>query len=373
MSNGLIITTPGMLWVSADDIVALASAIHQVARDIEAVHGVVSRITVSERDPFTEALRSVPALSLHPISVALGEMVREADSLGVALDRYASETADQERWRISSWEVPRERLLTLMTVIVGRGDVAEAARNGDVSHAARALLGNAGPHWVRVDAVGGGESAVIRATSIAGRVGRIPEGDTPIRVERYQTAPGVWESDVYIAGTQDWGLGSSTDPFDMESNLALVAGVSAASLVAVHAAMRKAGVRSSDRVHYVGHSQGGLLASRVAESGRYVTGSVLTVGAPLGTAPASGEYPALAIAHTDDLVPGLAGAREPTGRTIVETHSGSAPLDVAAAHSREGYLHTAERVDESPARDSFPEWQGSQGEAVTFSARRERG
>ena len=371
MSNGLVVTTAGMLWVSEDEILALATSLKDVQAELVRVNQRVAAIQVSERDPFTEALRSIPAVSLGPIVGSLERLLQDAEALGLAVRHYAEATADQERWRIATWEVPRERLLSLMTVVLGRGDLSSAVRAGDISPAAKVFLGNPGPHAVAVESVGPGPQSVNRATSLSERVGRIPDGENPIRIERYQTPSGSWESDVYIAGTQHWGLGSSAEPFDMESNLALVAGVSAASLVAVQAAMKKAGVRPTDRVHYVGHSQGGLLASRVAESGRYLTGSVLTVGAPLGTAPASGSYPALAIAHTDDLVPGVAGAQEPTGRTLIETHSGSSPLDVAGAHSREGYAHTAERVDASPARDSFPRWDAAEGKAQTFSARRE--
>jgi len=371
MSNGLVVTTAGMLWVSEDEILALATSLKDVQAELVRVNQRVAAIQVSERDPFTEALRSIPAVSLGPIVGLLERLLQDAEALGLAVRHYAEATADQERWRIATWEVPRERLLSLMTVVLGRGDLSSAVQAGDISPAAKVLLGNPGPHAVAVESVGPGPQSVNRATSLSERVGRIPDGENPIRIERYQTPSGSWESDVYIAGTQHWGLGSSAEPFDMESNLALVAGVSAASLVAVQAAMKKAGVRATDRVHYVGHSQGGLLASRVAESGRYLTGSVLTVGAPLGTAPASGSYPALAIVHTDDLVPGVAGAQEPTGRTLIETHSGSSPLDVAGAHSREGYAHTAERMDASPARDSFPRWDAAEGKAQTFSARRE--
>ena len=71
------------------------------------------------------------------------------------------------------------------------------------------------------------------------------------------------------------------------------------------------------------------------------------------------------------LVAGVAGAQEPTGRTLIETHSGSYPLDVAGAHSREGYAHTAERVDASPARESFRQWDPAEGKSQMFSARRE--
>ena len=367
----MVVTTAGTLWVSEDDILALASALLHVQKQVESIRERVAGIRVTERDPFTEALRSVPALSLEPIAGAIDEMHGDVHSLHSALEHYARSTADQERWRIATWEVPRERLLSLVTAIMGGGDVAQAAQHGDVSHAARVIVGDVGPHDVTVEALGPPESGVNRAVSLADRITRIPEGASPVLVERYRMPSGEWESDVYIAGTQHWGMGSSAEPFDMESNLALVAGVSAASLVAVHVAMKKAGVRPNERVHYVGHSQGGLLASRVAESGRYATGSVLTVGAPLGTAPTQGDYPALAIAHTDDVVPGLAGAQEPTGRTVVETHSGSLPLDVAGAHSREGYAHTAARVDASSVRDSFPQWEAAEGHSQAFSARRE--
>lgn len=371
MSNGLVVTTAGMLWVSEDEILALATSLKNVQADIRRLSERVAAIQVSERDPFTEALRSVPAVSLGPIAGSLERLLQDAEALGLAVRHYAEATADQERWRIASWEVPREQLLSLMTVVLGRGDLSSVVLTRDISPAAKVLLGKTGPHSVVVQSVSPGGQAVDRATSLSERVERIPDGESPIRIERYQTSSGSWESDVYIAGTQHWGLGSSAEPFDMESNLALVAGVSAASLVAVQAAMKKAGVRATDRVHYVGHSQGGLLASRLAQSGRYLTGSVLTVGAPLGTAPADGSYPALAIAHTDDLVPGVAGAQEPTGRTLIETHSGSSPLDVAGAHSREGYAHTAERVDASPARESFPQWDPAEGKSQMFSARRE--
>jgi len=114
-----------------------------------------------------------------------------------------------------------------------------------VQEAAQALVGTPGPHRLEVTAVTGAKvGAVQRGTNIADRVGRIPDGETPIRIERYVSALGHTETDVYLAGTQEWSVGTSAEPFDMESNLALVAGVSAASMVAVEAAMRKSGGKS---------------------------------------------------------------------------------------------------------------------------------
>ena len=102
---------------------------------------------------------------------------------------------------------------------------------------------------------------------------------------------------MFIAGTNDWSLHSTDSAFDMSSNLALVAGVQAASLIATERAMADAGVTRNDRVVFVGHSQGGAVAATLAESGRYDTAGLFTVGAPTGTLPVTGSYPSLTVEH----------------------------------------------------------------------------
>ncbi|MBT5575704.1 MAG: hypothetical protein HOJ98_01065 [Microbacteriaceae bacterium] len=150
-------------------------------------------------------------------------------------------------------------------------------------------------------------------------------------------------------------MGSSLDPFDMESNVALVAGVPAASLLGVHRAMTRAGIKPGDAVTFTGHSQGGIIAARLAESGRYRTTGLLTVGSPLGTLAITGPYPALALRHTDDLVPRLGGSDRTSGVMVVERPSGAAPGDIVGAHERTGYHQTARDIDSSPARPRLPE------------------
>lgn len=372
MSEAIWVTTPGTVWVSEDHVMALASHLLVCEGTFISAHQSLSGIEVASRDPFTHALQHLPAQSLGPLAMAVATMAEEALSLREALTHYAHNSAEQERVRVQAWEVPRDRILALIAVMVGGRTPEIPFERWGVQEAAQALVGTPGPHRLEVTAVTGAKvGAVQRGTNIADRVGRIPDGENPIRIERYVSASGHTETDVYLAGTQEWSVGTSAEPFDMESNLALVAGVSAASMVAVEAAMRKAGVKPGDRVSFVGHSQGGLLAARLAESGRYATSSLLTVGAPLGTVTLNGKYPALAISHSDDLVPELAGASKPTGITHLETHSGAGTLDVAGAHAREQYVATAERVEVSPARDSLPHWEAS-GEAHPqfFQARR---
>ena len=372
VSDELWVITPGTLWVSEDFVLSLASHLDGYALNLRQIRESVAHITVSERDPFTRALSSAPTGSLAPLVATLDALVEDARRLCNEVKQYAHNTAEQERARVQAWEVPRDRLIALIAVTIRGSDPARPFSSWDMAEAGQAALGEGGEHSIAVREIVQDETAPVeRAVSLAERVSRIPEGDTPIRIETFSSESGADETDVYLAGTQSWSVGTSEDPFDMESNIALIAGISAASLVAVEAAMRRAGVTPGDRVSFVGHSQGGLIAARLAESGRYATTSLLTVGAPLGTAPLRGNYPALAIAHTDDVVPGLGGAAKPSGITRVETSSGAAPLDVAGAHSRDRYGATAERIDASPVRDSLPQWKSSEmATARLFTAKR---
>jgi hypothetical protein len=371
VSSQLWVSTPGTLWVSEDEVVALASHLEGCETRINHIHQSVSSITSSRRDPFTQALMTMPAQDISPLVTALAQLAKEAQELSLVLGEYGRGTAEQERSRVNRWDVPRDRLFALVAMTLGGQRLKGNLLDADISDVAHSIVGNPGSHAVTITEVAHQEGETLRATSISDRVGRIPDGPASIRVERFPAASGGWDTDVYLAGTQEWSVGTSGEVFDMESNLALVAGISAASLVAVERAMKKAGVTKGDRVNFVGHSQGGLIAARLAESGRYATSSLLTVGAPLGTTSVKGGYPALAISHTDDLVPGLAGGEKPTHITKVETHSGASPFDVAGAHSKDAYFDTAQRVDASVARDSFPRWEDSGSvEPKLFTARR---
>lgn len=316
---------------------------------------------------------------------AVGEARDGCEALAALLHRLASDVASQEAWRETTLRRAGDvfGFFAVSAAVTGGPPLPQsphhAVRRGSEENAAtddtaRLLLGDFDPGQVAVTGVGVGHS-VEAAQSMAERISRIPDTATPIRIERFELPGGETHTDVYIAGTDDWSVGAGSSPFDMESNLALVAGVGAASVAATSQAMRLAGVKPGDSVSFFGHSQGGAVAVTLAESGVYATRGVVTVGSPTGTLPVRGSYPALTIEHTNDVVPALGGHRLPTNATVVRVDSGHHPGDFLGAHSRHSYRDTAARIDSSVApglattiAPSVPE--GTSGTVRLFRANR---
>lgn len=196
---------------------------------------------------------------------------------------------------------------------------------------------------LRVSRTGSGSATA--PMSVADLAARVPTGTAQIRIERYGTAESPrWIA--YVAGTATGAL-RSTEPFDMRSNLDAVAKRTAASQLAVETALQQAGVKSGDPVMLVGHSQGGIIAAGVAESGRFNVQECVTLGAPLGTIDSS--VPTLAIEHRQDPIPALAGVSETSSaRTVVVTDAPDANNSaVFAAHRLSEYQQTAQAIDQS--------------------------
>ena len=273
-----------------------------------------------------------------------------------------------------------------------------------VSGAAAAVLGLAtlaGVHGaapVRVELAGtdlrrsggstaGGAPGTTTAAapgSIADRVHRIPDASAPVRIERYDGPSGPY-FEVYIAGTDSTAPLGGAQPWDMASNVALVAGQDASSMQAVRTALEAAGATADSRVVFTGYSQGGAIATRLAESGQWVTAGLVTVGAPSGDLPVHGDYPAVVVEHREDLVPGLSGVRRDTEALVVQTEalragtaSATGASSALAAHDLDRYRATAERVDSSTIEevrtrvDALPGagGGGAQGTVLRFTATR---
>ena len=378
MSQDLWIYGPGSLWVCEDDVLALAEAARRWSLTLEHCAARLASIdTTRSVAELHQVWASVRAEDLNPLRARIHTLAEDAQWLHTALMAYAAQVASTERARVATFDIPRESVLALMVVSATRYFPHTSPSSRGVQEAAlSALHGDVPPGEIQITRVSASSPApVSRAVTVEDRIGRIPLGEHTIRIEKYRQINGTTEVDVYIAGTQEWSVGTSANPFDMESNIALIAGVSAASLVAVELAMKHAGVRQGDRVSFVGHSQGGLIAARLAESGRYQTSGLLTVGAPLGTAPIRGDYPSLALEHRDDLVPELGGHQQESRITTVHSDSGAFPGDVVAAHAKDSYLETARAVDDSPASQHLPAMPTSPGTATPefFSAHRAGG
>lgn len=122
---------------------------------------------------------------------------------------------------------------------------------------------------------------------------------------------------VDIPGTKSWDPRPNGDVTSLSTNARALVGAPTTFERGVLSAMQKAGVRSSDDVMLVGHSEGGMvavnLAQTVSKSGQFHVSHVVTAGAPIGLT--VGNLPAsvqvLALENHNDIVPHLDGATNP--------------------------------------------------------------
>ncbi len=214
------------------------------------------------------------------------------------------------------------------------------------------------------------------AASIRDRLERIPDGPEQIRIERI-SSPGVQDRfEVYLGGTESLSPMSDTEPFDLTSNVASVAGESdgggAGSYRAAVEAMRLAGIDSTSHISLNGYSQGGLLAAQLAASGDYTVDGLLTVAAPAGQVDVPHTIPYLAIEHSDDLVPALGGFYSSSDPVVVSRRAFDGPPigehPVLPAHRLPRYIETAGLIDESTnvrLRETLQRFVHSGAESVT--------
>lgn len=226
------------------------------------------------------------------------------------------------------------RLASRINGIITRPDMALAESNGS------GALAQAGV--TRVD------SGTARAPAdFAQLLERIPtdaNAGAQVRIEQYD---GTYV--VYIGGTVDAAFGAGEQPWDMSSNIAALGGDAAASETAVREAMSAAGITSDSPVVLVGHSQGGLVAMRIAESTDLAPAAVITAGAPIHQINLHRNIPVLAFEHSDDLVPVLGGPVTVDGTTYVRRAALTDARDLDGtnllpAHNLNAYVETARRT-----------------------------
>jgi hypothetical protein len=232
-------------------------------------------------------------------------------------------------------------------------------------------------------------NAPVSLAEAAARIPRSGAGNPQVTVERYAERNGKSSYAVYIAGTSDFSTGGN-EPFDMASNLAGIAGSDTAAQQATVEAMDDAGVRPGDQVSFFGHSQGGLVAARIAASEVYDTEALVTFGSPTGQISIPDQVAHVAVEHAEDVTPALGGApiggEEGRDRVVVTRglFEKSGPPDGASlgsAHHMIHYAETAELIDGStdPRLNRMREAlaglgaAGLGGTATTYRAERDRG
>lgn len=221
-------------------------------------------------------------------------------------------------------------------------------------------------------------------SSLADAAARVPgDGDARVRVERYTMADGTRQFAVYIAGTRTVEAGT-TEAFDMTSNVELYTGERSASFDATLAALADAGARPGDTVHAFGHSQGAMVAARVALEGGFDVPTVVSFGSPVEADLGDGTL-SVALRHDDDPVSALAagGHAHAVGGPGSFVASRTAdplpgPHDLRMpAHGIDAYMQTARLLDASDdprmgaVRDVFDGLRGAASvEVIVYSAAR---
>ena len=215
-------------------------------------------------------------------------------------------------------------LISVVAVLIG-GDQALTGPGFELT-VGGLLAGLRAAGWARDD-------RPITASPVPSRTDRQPPGDlegllreshdvesggraeySVVRV-RHVVAPdgsGAWV--VQIPGTQTWDPHQPANPSDLAANVALLAGRDARLLGAVESALRaamgRAGVApGSQPVMLVGHSQGGMVATRLAArpgfARRYDVRQVVTAGSPVSNMRLPAGVTSFDLEHWADVVPRL--------------------------------------------------------------------
>jgi pimeloyl-ACP methyl ester carboxylesterase len=197
----------------------------------------------------------------------------------------------------------------------------------------------------------GKTTAPLTLTTIAERLMALDNRGTPsIRVEKYANA-----AIAYIPGTQSGSFGWTSNPMDMKTNLQEMSGRRSNVEIGLGKALAAAGVKSSDRVMLVGHSQGGLVAISAADKTGtfpYKVSKVITFGSPVGSNFAKNLPEVLAVENRFDLVPILDGKSNPEASNWL-TLAGKVEGNPVSAHLMESYRKIAAEIDANGRAGNF--------------------
>ncbi|HJQ01273.1 MAG TPA: hypothetical protein VJ851_06725 [Jatrophihabitans sp.] len=167
---------------------------------------------------------------------------------------------------------------------------------------------------------------------------------------------------VDITGTSVWNLNPlarTPQATDVGTNLRSLAGRDSIMQRGVLQALRMAGVGPNDPIMLIGHSQGGIVAARLAidlAAGRqYRVTHLLTAGAPIGLARLPDSVSVLSLENVGDPVPQLDGADNPDRPNWLTAGLPAGADSMLSRHSIDSYLADAPELDRcrDPALDRW--------------------
>lgn len=194
---------------------------------------------------------------------------------------------------------------------------------------------------------------------------KLLEGTSTIRIERYANS-----AIAYIPGTSSASFGWTNNPMDMKTNLQQLSGRRSNVEMGLGQALAAAGVKPTDSVMLVGHSQGGLVAISAAEHSKtgnfpFSISKVITFGSPVGANIAEKLPSVLSVENKFDFVPKLDGKSNPNAPNWL-TLRGEVAKDPVAAHEMESYLTISGEIDQTGEAQEFSGFAAGEAEVSHF-------
>jgi pimeloyl-ACP methyl ester carboxylesterase len=217
---------------------------------------------------------------------------------------------------LAGGNIPR----ALQTVLTDDPALVDAFMNaGPVywDHLTAPLLadGHANVATTGIDTTGAPPRSLADAMTALARRSHGSSGEIDVRI--ILGTDGARRAIVDIPGTKTWDPADVADVTGPMTNMRALVGVPTTYEKGVLQAMQTAGVRPSDDVMLVGHSEGGMVAVQAAltcaKSGQFRVTHVVTAGAPVGLTVAKlpSSVQVLAVENHNDIVPHLDGRTNP--------------------------------------------------------------
>jgi hypothetical protein len=286
----------GLSWAAAE-CAALAAELHAAA----ALYAAADRLDTRARDLVLGGIRSLPAFVAALTALRdTGDPARAAQ-VAVARDPQLADII------VSALGIPG-LLESLATALPdGHGVVVRPGidRGGTAGRPPRRLTDLLGALARR--------DGDARHGAIDVRVLHLPDGSRRVIVD--------------ITGTKSWDPLPTSDVTSLTTNGRALVGERTAYEGGVLAALRIAGVRRTDPVMLVGHSEGGMVAVTAARdavaSGAFNVTHVITAGSPIGLTAGGvpGTVQVLALENAQDVVPHLDGVANPDRPNVTTASS----------------------------------------------------
>ena len=339
--------TADSLTVSTDAVAQFARRLEELAHDIDA-WVLRARLVVTYENPARP----------QALEAASDRCARAADQIrgdGLRAHRAAAAYEENEWWWSGSADIGVTALAGVVAFLApSRLTVSFFRRSmtgisGVISGAAGiatagARSQRAAPNALSVRPVT--QTDCLPPASFSAVVARIPAADPQSPQVRIEKTPSA--AFVYVGGTIAGGLSGGREPWDMASNIAAITGQVSDSERGVRAVMAASGVTSADRIVVVGHSQGGLVAQRLAADPQLRVSDVVLVGSPQTPGGVAPGVHVVALENSNDPIPAL-GGRASEGRADVTV--ARTPLidrgDPLAAHHLLEYRELASEADAS--------------------------